>query len=64
MADYRRDFHDFGPVAYLNCAYHGPFPRSTAEHIEHAIEIESDPTRLVSKDFFELRERIRGRLRF
>jgi selenocysteine lyase/cysteine desulfurase len=62
MADYRRDFHDFGPITYLNCAYHGPFPRVTAERIGRAIQIESDPTQLESKDFFELRERIRGRL--
>lgn len=62
MTDYRHDFSDFGPVTYLNCAYHGPFPRVTAERIRRAVEIESDPTQLVTADFFELRERIRARL--
>jgi selenocysteine lyase/cysteine desulfurase len=62
MADYRRAFVDFGPVTYLNCAYHGPLPRVTAERIQRAIQIESDPAQLVKADFFELRERIRARL--
>lgn len=62
MADYRREFADFGPVTYLNCAYHGPFPRVTAERIQHAIAIESNPALLEEKHFFELPERVRGRL--
>ena len=62
MPDYRREFFDFGPITYLNCAYHGPLPRSTAERIQRAIQIESNPTQLLKEDFFELRERIRARL--
>lgn len=62
MPDHRHDFFDFGPITYLNCAYHGPFPRATAARIERAIQIESDPTQLVTEDFFGLRERIRARL--
>jgi selenocysteine lyase/cysteine desulfurase len=62
MLDHRRDFFDFGPITYLNCAYHGPFPRATAARIQSAIRIESDPTQLVKEDFFGLRERIRTRL--
>lgn len=62
MPDYAREFFDFGPVTYLNCAYHGPFPRVTAERIERAIELETNPARLEASHFFELRERIRARL--
>jgi selenocysteine lyase/cysteine desulfurase len=62
MPDYRREFFDFGPVTYLNCAYHGPFPRVTVERIQRAIELEANPTRLKVSHFFELRERIRTRL--
>ncbi len=62
MPDYRKEFFDFGPVTYLNCAYHGPFPRVTAERIEQALELEINPTRLVTSHFFEMRERIRTRL--
>ena len=62
MPDYRSEFSDFGPVTYLNCAYHGPFPRVTAERIRQAIELESNPTQLVVNHFFELRESIRARL--
>jgi selenocysteine lyase/cysteine desulfurase len=62
MPDYRDEFFDFGPVTYLNCAYHGPFPRVTAERIQEALQLETNPTLLVGKHFFELRERIRSRL--
>jgi selenocysteine lyase/cysteine desulfurase len=62
MEDYRRDFFDFGKTTFLNCAYHGPLPRSTVERMQRAIENESDPTRLKPEEFFDLRERIRGRV--
>jgi cysteine desulfurase/selenocysteine lyase len=62
MPDYAHEFFDFGPVTYLNCAYHGPFPRVTAERIRQAIELETNPARLEASHFFELRERIRTRL--
>jgi selenocysteine lyase/cysteine desulfurase len=62
MSDYRSEFSDFGPVTYLNCAYHGPFPRVTAERIQQAVELETNPTRLLTRHFFELREGIRTRL--
>jgi len=62
MTDYRREFFDFSPVTYLNCAYHGPFPRVTAERIQQAVELEANPTKLVVSHFFDLRENIRARL--
>lgn len=62
MPDFRREFFDFGRVTYLNCAYHGPFPRVTAERIQQAVELESNPTRLLTSHFFDLRESIRTRL--
>ncbi len=60
MPDYRRDFFDFSPTTYLDCAYHGPFPRSTAERIEHAIELKRNPAKLKSHHFFELPDRVRN----
>lgn len=62
MPDYRREFSDFGPVTYLNCAYHGPFPRVTAERIQQAVGLETHPARLLTTHFFDLREGIRARL--
>ncbi len=62
MPDYGKEFFDFGPVTYLNCAYHAPFPRVTAERIEQALELEKNPTRLHTSHFFDLRESIRARL--
>ncbi len=62
MRDYRQDFFDFAPVTYLDCAYHGPFPRVTSERIRQAIEMKHNPSRIVARDFFELPESVRGRL--
>ncbi len=62
MPDYRGDFFDFGQTTFLNCAYHGPLPRLTAQRMQRAIENESDPTRLKPDEFFSLRERNRARL--
>lgn len=62
MPDYRRDFFDFGTATYLNCAYHAPFPRLTAERLKSAIEVENNPARLGAKEFFELPARVRARL--
>lgn len=61
MRDYGRDFFDFGSTTYLDCAYHGPFPRLTSERIRRAIEMKQNPSRIVSRNFFELPERVRGR---
>ncbi|HET7840669.1 MAG TPA: aminotransferase class V-fold PLP-dependent enzyme [Terriglobia bacterium] len=62
MPDYRKEFFDFGPVTYLNCAYHAPFPRVTAERIEQGLELEKNPTKLLTSHFFDLRESNRARL--
>jgi selenocysteine lyase/cysteine desulfurase len=60
--DYRRDFPDFAPTIYLNCAYQGPFPLSTVERIEQAIQLKCHPERLAERDYFDLPERVRARI--
>ncbi len=62
MPDYRQEFFDFAPTCYLNCAYHGPFPRATAERIERAIELKCNPSRIAQPEFFDLTERVRASL--
>ncbi len=62
MRDYRQDFFEFSPTVYLNCAYHGPFPRLTVERILRAIDLKRNPACLESRHFFELPERVRKRL--
>jgi selenocysteine lyase/cysteine desulfurase len=61
MRDYRQDFSDFSPGVYLDCAYQGPFPRSTVARIQHAIELKCNPARLESEEYFSLPERVRAR---
>lgn len=62
MRDYRKEFSDFAPTVYLDCAYQGPLPRDTAERIHQAIELKSRPDRLESPEYFRLPERVRARL--
>src|SRR6266699_4058111 len=60
--DYRRDFADFSPIVYLNCAYQGPFPRATVARIHESCDLKSHPDRLGESDYFDLPERVRARL--
>jgi cysteine desulfurase / selenocysteine lyase len=62
MPDYRKDFFDFAPVIYLDCAYQGPFPRVTAARIQQAVELKCHPERLEAPEYFDLPERVRARL--
>src|SRR5271157_3779878 len=62
MRNYRRDFSDFSPVIYLDCAYQGPFPKATVERIHQAIELKSHPDRLKASEYFRLPERVRGQI--
>lgn len=62
MRDYRQDFADFAPAVYLDCAYQGPFPRPTVARILQAVELKCHPERLASPEYFDLPERVRGRL--
>jgi selenocysteine lyase/cysteine desulfurase len=62
MPDYRREFPDFAPTVYLDCAYQGPFPKATVARIQHAIELKCRPARLEPPDYFELPERVRKHL--
>ena len=61
MRDYRPDFFDFSPTAYLNCAYQGPFPRATAARIEQAVQVKCQPDRLHPQEYFDLPDRVRAR---
>jgi len=60
--DYRRDFADFSPIVYLNCAYQGPFPRATVARIHESCDLKFRPDRLGERDYFDLPERVRARL--
>jgi selenocysteine lyase/cysteine desulfurase len=62
MADYRRDFFDFAPVTYFDCAYHGPFPRPAVRAIERAIELKQNPAKIESHHFFDITASVRARL--
>jgi cysteine desulfurase/selenocysteine lyase len=62
MQDYRQEFPDFSPIIYLDCAYQGPFPRSTVTRLQRAIELKCHPDRLEAAEYFRLPERVRGRL--
>jgi selenocysteine lyase/cysteine desulfurase len=59
MTDYRREFPDFSPTVYLDCAYQGPFPRVTVARLQHAIELKCHPERLEAPEYFRLPERVR-----
>ncbi len=60
MRDWRQDFSDFSPEVYLDCAYQGPFPRTTVERIHDAIEMKCHPRRLDPPEYFHLPERVRA----
>src|SRR5438874_13408804 len=60
--NYRRDFADFSPIVYLNCAYQGPFPRATVARIHESCDLKCRPDRLGEPDYFDLPERVRARL--
>lgn len=60
--NYREDFADFSPTVYLNCAYQGPFPRSTVERIHASCDLKCHPERLREGEYFDLPERVRTRL--
>ena len=62
MQDYRQHFPDFAPTIYLDCAYQGPFPRTTVARLQEAIELKCHPERLEAPEYFRLPERVRGRL--
>lgn len=62
MADFAQEFFSFAPTIYLNCAYHGPFPRATVERIREAIELKCNPARMESHHFFDVTESVRRRL--
>ncbi len=61
MADLAREFFDFAPAIYLNCAFHGAFPRVTVERIREAVELKCNPIRLKSHHFFDVTENVRKR---
>ena len=62
MPDFTKEFFDFSPTVYLNCAYHGPFPRATVARIHQAIELKINPARMESHHFFDNTKSVRNRL--
>lgn len=62
MRNYRQEFSDFSPVVFLDCAYQGPFPRTTVERIQQAIEVKCRPDRLKAPEYFGLPASVRARL--
>ncbi len=62
MPNYQNDFFDFSPVAYLNCAYQGPFPRKTVDRIQEAVDLKCRPDRLEAPEYFDLPDRVRARI--
>ncbi|HLW78312.1 MAG TPA: aminotransferase class V-fold PLP-dependent enzyme [Terriglobia bacterium] len=59
--NYGRDFPDFAPTTYLNCAYQGVFPNATVARVHQACELKRHPERLADCDYFDLPERVRAR---
>jgi selenocysteine lyase/cysteine desulfurase len=62
MRNYRQEFADFAPLAYLDCACQGPFPRVAVERIHQAVEMKSHPDRLKASEYFRLPESVRARI--
>ncbi len=62
MLDYRHEFADFSPTVYLDCAYQGPFPKSTVARVQYAIELKSHPDRLHPEEYFDLPRRVRNHI--
>ncbi len=60
--DYRKEFFDFGDVAYLNCASQGPFPRATAEAVERMLFTKTRPDRIREDIYFRLPDEARTEL--
>lgn len=62
MRNYRQDFADFSPLAYLDCATQGPLPRAAVTRIHQAIDLKFQPHRLTSSEYFRLPETVRTRI--
>jgi cysteine desulfurase / selenocysteine lyase len=62
MTDYRREFADFGDVAYLNAALQGPMPLAAAREAEAALEWKKRPDQLPDTVYFDLPDRIREKV--
>ncbi len=52
ISDRSADFFDFGGVAYLNCAYHGPLPRVAARAAQAAMQLKQAPHRILDEYHF------------
>jgi len=62
MRDFRREFSDFSPTIYLDCAYQGPLPLVSIERLQRGIELKKRPYNLEAPEYFGLPERVRGRI--
>ncbi|HKQ86008.1 MAG TPA: aminotransferase class V-fold PLP-dependent enzyme [Candidatus Acidoferrales bacterium] len=59
---YRQEFADFEGVAYLNAARLAPLPLVSARAAEEALEWSKQPYRLPDGAFFDMPDRIRGKV--
>jgi len=60
--DYRRDFADFGSVAYMNAAYQGPLPLAAVRAAQQALEWKALPHQIPEGIYFDLPDRIRQKI--
>lgn len=58
--DYRADFHDFGGVVYLNCAFHGAMPRVATRAVEEALRLKKTPHLIRDEDHFDVPDAFRS----
>ncbi len=62
MHNCRRDFADFSPLVYLDCANQGPIPRVAVGRIQQAVEIKFRPNLLKTSEYFQLPDSVRARI--
>lgn len=61
-ADYRKEFADFEGVAYLDMATQGAIPLASAAAVRTAIEWKKRPDLMPPGTYFELPNRVRGKI--
>lgn len=60
--DFRKEFADFEGVAFLDTATEGPTPLVAAKAAQSAIEWKKLPHKITDEQYFDLPDRIRGKL--
>jgi selenocysteine lyase/cysteine desulfurase len=60
--DYRKEFADFGDIAYLNTSYHSPLPLAAVQAAQTALECKTRPYLLPDMAHFDPPDRAREKL--